>query len=251
MTTEAGFLNTPESQQTAIEQKQNIIDAAQVGAIRSNQFTYLAAFDGTNNSFFPTNGDPQNSNVAQLYEQAYTASLTDSNIKAHYEPGPGTEGTLTASSWLSPQVTQQVINAAENMYKDFSEKASSWINNNSDANVRSNPSDYIAVALTAFSRGDASAAIFSQMVYTRGLIDPATDNTLIPPGQIGVSAGVIFDSVTTGVNGNLAFAPSTQNMLVLQAENEYRYLFKGADYSQQRYQYNGCIGQSLQCGRLL
>lgn len=200
MTTEVGFLNTPESQQAAIEQRQNIIDAAQVGAIRSNQFTYLAAFDGTNNSFIPSNGDPQNSNVAQLFYQADLASENNSNIAAGYQPGPGTEGTLTASSWLSPQVTQQVINAAENMYSDFSEKASSWINNNSDANVRSNPSDYIAVALTAFSRGDASAAIFSQMVYTRGLIDPVTGNTLIPPGQIGVSAGLIFDPVTTGVN---------------------------------------------------
>ena len=43
MLIEAGFLNTPGSQQAAINQWQAIADKAEVGAIRSNQFTYLGS----------------------------------------------------------------------------------------------------------------------------------------------------------------------------------------------------------------
>ncbi len=232
MTIEAGFINTPETQQAAINQKQSIADKAQIGTIRSNQFTYFAAFDGTNNSYQPSNGDPQNTNVAQLFNQAFLASKTNTNVGVHYEPGPGTEGTLTASSWLSPQVTKQVVIAAEETYNDFNFQAATWIKNNPNLDVRANPGDYITTAVTAFSRGVASAAIFSQLVAARGVTDPETGKVLVPPGEIGVSSGLIFDPVTTGVDGNLAFANS-ENILVLEAGNEYRYLFKSTDYSTQ------------------
>lgn len=86
-----------------LQQKQAIIDAAQVGIIGANQFIYVANFDGTNNTLVPTNGDIQNTNVAQLHLQASAASQSNSNIQSGYFAGPGTEGTLTASSWLSPQ----------------------------------------------------------------------------------------------------------------------------------------------------
>jgi len=98
MTIIAGTLD---SQQQAISEQQAIIDAAQVGAIRSNQFTYFAAFDGTNNDEFISNGDPQTTNVRQLYEQAFANE--SSELKTGYFAGPGTEGTLTNSSWLSPK----------------------------------------------------------------------------------------------------------------------------------------------------
>ena len=52
--------------QEVLQQKQAIIDAASLNAVSSSQFVYLAGFDGTNNSFIPANGDPQNTNVAQL-----------------------------------------------------------------------------------------------------------------------------------------------------------------------------------------
>lgn len=52
-----------------LQQTQAIIDAAQVGAVSTNQFVYLAGFDGTNNTLVPTNGDTQNTNVAQLITQ--------------------------------------------------------------------------------------------------------------------------------------------------------------------------------------
>jgi Ca2+-binding RTX toxin-like protein len=170
--------------------------------------------------------------VAQLFNQANLASKTNANIYADYFPGPGTEGTLTASSWLSSQVTAQVILTAEAAYANFNKAAADWIKNNPNQDVRANPGDYITTALTAFSRGVASAAVFSQLVATRGVTDPVTGKVLVPAGQVGVSSGVIFDPVTTGVSGNMAFANS-ENILVLEAGNEYRYLFKSTDYSGQ------------------
>lgn len=232
MTIEAGFINTPEGQQAAINQKNDIANKAEVGLIRENQFIFFAAFDGTSNSYIPSNGDTQNTNVAQLYDQARNAALSNPNLATGYESGPGTEGTLTASAWLTPQVTRQVAIAAENMYTKFNQLAADWIKNNPDSDVRANPGDYITTALTAFSRGAASAAVFSQLVATRGVTDPITGKVLVPAGQVDVSSGVIFDPVTTGVSGNLAFANS-ENIIVLKAAHEFRYLFKSTDYSAQ------------------
>lgn len=70
MTVEAGFLNTPELQQAAIDTRAAIVNAAQVGTIGANQFTFFAAFDGTNNDAIASNGDPQTTNVHQLFLQA-------------------------------------------------------------------------------------------------------------------------------------------------------------------------------------
>ncbi len=114
MAIEAGFINTPEAQKTAIDQRNIISSKAEVGSIRENQFIVFAAFDGTSNSYIPSNGDSQNTNVAQLYDQARKAALHNPNRAVGYESGPGTDGTLTASAWLTPQVTKQVAIAAEN-----------------------------------------------------------------------------------------------------------------------------------------
>jgi len=87
----------------------------------------------------------------------------------------------------------------------------------------------VTTAITSFSRGGGTAAVFTQLLYKNGLIDPETKEQLIPPGQVGVSAGIIFDPVTTGQKGNVAFAPNVKNTLVILADNEYRYLFKAVD----------------------
>ena len=59
--TDSIILNSVQSQQI-VQTQQAIIDSAQVGAIRANQFVFLANFDGTNNSLIPSNGDVQNTN---------------------------------------------------------------------------------------------------------------------------------------------------------------------------------------------
>lgn len=208
------------------QQAQAIVNAAHPGAVSTNnQFVFFAAFDGTNNDL--TNaGNIQNTNVAQLFQQARSAEQATPNLQAKYYPGPGTKGTLTKSAWLNTAVTQQVINTAERAYQDFARDSSAWL--------EEHPGGSVSVVLSSFSRGVASAAIFTQMLHNKGLIDPNTPGqVLLPPGQVGVSAGVIFDPVATGVTVNLAFAPNVSNIVDIRAQDEYRQLFKAADYSSQ------------------
>src|SRR5438132_7920072 len=207
---------------TAQQQAAAIVSAAESGAVRSDAFVYFAAFDGTNNDLEPPAGE-LSTNVAQLWFEYVNNPGFGTNFDGRYVQGPGTKGTLTASSWLASQVTRQAILAAEQTYADFAAKASAWI--------QTHPGKSVEVALAAFSRGDASAAIFSQLIFEKGLKASGSDTFLIPPGQIRIDAGVLFDPVTTQVSGNLAFAPTTRNVVDIFAANEYRYLFKAGDYS--------------------
>lgn len=188
---------------------------------------FFAAFDGTRNDKkdVDLSGNSEDTNVAQLYTQAFNASKTNANLRTGYYPGHGTEGTERFSEALPIQVTKEAIRTAENAYNDFARQASDWL--------KEHPNGDVTTAITSFSRGGGTAAIFTQLLYKNGLIDPKTKEQLIPPGQIGVSAGVIFDPVTTGQDGNVAFAPNVKNMVIIRAENEYRYLFKAVDYADQ------------------
>ena len=69
-----------------------------------------------------------------------------------------------------------------------------------------------------------------QDVYRNGLTDDA-GTVLLKPAQVAIVAGVLFDPVVTGVEGNQAFPPIVKNMVVIKARNEYRVLFKTVDYS--------------------
>ncbi len=210
----------------ALGQADKIANSADSTAIKKEQFVFFAAFDGTRNDRgdVKLSGNPEDTNVAELYMQARKVELKNPNrnFKTGYYNGHGTKGTLTASAWEPGQVTREAIRTANKAYNEFARAASDWLKDHSDGDV--------TTAITSFSRGGGTAAIFSQLLYEKGLIDPKTKQQLIPPGQVGVSAGVIFDPVTTGQDGNVAFAPNVKNIAVLRAENEYRYLFKGVDY---------------------
>ena len=185
-------------------------------------FVYFAAFDGTNNDKDNVPRGELCTNVAQLwqqYEAEQAAAPASTRFGGGYYKGPGTPGTLSQSSWRPERVTEQVIAAAEDAYHDFCSQA-----------VAAGAGQDVAVALTSFSRGGASAAIFSQMIFERGLLNPATRAQLIPAKMVPVVGGVIFDPVMTGVEKTLAYPPNVRNLVVLRALNEYRYLFKGAEY---------------------
>lgn len=226
MTIIAGTLNAEQSGK-AQQQAQAITDAAEVGAVRENQFVFIAAFDGTRNDKgdVKISGNHLDTNVAQIFEQAdkTVQANHESNLGTGYYPGHGTEGTLVASDWYPGQVTQETINTAKRAYNEFAKQAAAW--------MKVHPNGDVTTAVTAFSRGSATAAVFTHLLYRDGLIDPETKQVLIPPGEVGVSAGVIFDPVTTGVDANVAFAPNVKNVVVVQAQHEYRYLFKGVDHS--------------------
>src|SRR5258706_11747193 len=189
----------PQILATAQQQAQAIVDAARPGAVSTtNQMVFFAAFDGTNNDL-TTSGHEKNTNVAQLFLQAHSAAQANPDLEANYYPGPGTKGTLSKSDWLSDKVTDQVRITAEKAYDDFARQASAWL--------EAHPGGSAIAVLTSFSRGVASAAIFTQLLNKKGLIHPAAPNdVLIVPGEAKVSAGVIFDPVATGVKVDIAFA---------------------------------------------
>jgi hypothetical protein len=186
----------------------------------SKAFIFFAAFDGTNNDKDTVPRGELCTNVAQLWDQYHRLNDGSTMCKGNYYKGPGAPGTLSQSAWLPDRVKQQVIMTAEDAYHDLCNQAAAASDMTS-----------VAVVLTSFSRGGASAAIFSQMLYERGLVNPATREAVIPPKQLAVVGGVIFDPVLTGVDTTLAYPPNVRNIVDLKALNEYRYLFPGGNYS--------------------
>lgn len=218
----AGTLITEKIQQQ-LKQADAIIKSA-ASVVLKNEFVFLAGFDGTNNDKNNLPAGEQSTNVAQLIWQ--TESASNANVGANYYRGAGTAGSLPGSSAIPMQVTQEAILTGTRAYRDFQQQASTWLNEHPDGSV--------ATAITAFNRGaDAAAAIFSQLVFERGLTDPASGGILIPPDDVKFAGGVLFDPVMTGVMENMTFPPNTQNLTIIRASDELRYLFKAADYSNQ------------------
>ncbi|MBX3649901.1 MAG: DUF2235 domain-containing protein [Burkholderiales bacterium] len=199
-------------------------EAAQRRALAKGSFVFFAAFDGTNNDKDDLAGDAHCSNVGQLWQQ-YDADRME-NLQGGYYPGLGTNGRPTRETWMSSAVTVGVIETAKKAYIDYAKAASAWL--------AEHPRAAVSVVLAGFSRGTASAAIFSQLLYKRGLVLPyPSGKVLIEPGATRIASGVLFDPVATGVKGNLAFPPNTRNLVVFKALNEYRHLFKAVNYTRQ------------------
>jgi hypothetical protein len=217
MTTIAGILNEAQTEQV-LQRAEAVANTAQAEAIKKNQFVFFAAFDGTRNDMkdIALSGNSQDTNVARLYDQVDKEAKRnpESNIVAAYYSGHGTANAASLSDWFPPQVTREAISKAQQAYNEFARAASDWLKDHPDGEV--------TTAITAFSRGAGPAAIFSQMLYEKGLIDPKTGQALIEPGKVGVSAGVIFDPVTNGTKGNMAFAPNVKNVVVIRADSEFR-----------------------------
>lgn len=226
----ARIIQLNESQRQAIldanlAQIQACEQSARRNAVPKDRFVFFAAFDGTNNDMNDLGGDLQGTNVGQLWNQ-YPAAA-DGPFCGGYYAGLGTRGRPTRETWLPAAVTVGVIETAKKAYIEYARAASAWL--------EAHPRTPVTVVFTSFSRGVASAAIFCQLLYKRGLVLPyPSGKVLIKPGQTKIAAGVLFDPVATGVHGNLAFPPDVGKVLVLKAMNEYRHLFKAVDYTKQK-----------------
>ena len=200
---------------------QDIENAARAGSVTPGAFVFFAAFDGTNNDMNNLAGDRFCSNVGQLWTQYRVSG--NRNLGGGYYPGLGTAGKPTKETWLAPAVTEGVIRTAKAAYEDFALQGSEWLG--------AQPNGAVTVVITGFSRGTASAAIFAQLVYQKGLVSDG--RVLVRPGKVSIGAGVLFDPVSTGVKGNLACPPIAGNVVVLKALNEYRQFFKAVNYPKQ------------------
>jgi len=202
----------------------------QVDLESGNEFVFVAHFDGTLNDKdnLALSGSPYPTNVARLHELMAPHAENNENYVSHYEAGVG-----TSSSWWLPRIYKAGVSpsgdmhaAAEKAYKELGYEASEWLKDHPDAD----PASSLKVIATGFSRGGGTAAIFSQMLDERGLKDPKNGDTLVPPGVLGLSGGIIFDPVTTGYKGNERFSPTSQNITVVRSQHEYRKAFRGVDY---------------------
>lgn len=150
--------------------------APQVGARTGQQFVFVAHFDGTNNDKddLKLSGNPLPTNVAELWSQM--KPLEADNFKTQYYRGVGTDpGAEGLADALMPSAEMRAT--ASRAYKDFEDEATDWLR----AHPEANPTESLKVMATGFSRGGGTAAIFSQLLYERGLTDPQTGKTLIPP----------------------------------------------------------------------
>ncbi|MGM9428345.1 hypothetical protein [Hydrogenophaga sp. MI9] len=202
--------------------------APRVDARSGEQFVFVAHFDGTNNDKddLKRSGNPLPTNVAELWSQMKPLETGNHNFKTHYYRGVGTDpGAKGVADALAP--TAEMKDTAHKAYQHFEREASEWLR----AHPEASPADSLKVMATAFSRGGGTAAVFSQLLYERGLSDPKTGKTLAPPGQLGLVGAMVYDPVTTGYDGNSAFSPTSKNITVVRAQNEYREWFKGVDHT--------------------
>ena len=196
--------------------------------VRPGQFVFFAAFDGTNNDRgnVTLSGTPQRTNVAQLESQLADGNAANSNFQSRYYAGAGTGGISGGFDARSTNPTPYLTATAERALTEFAIEAKAWL----DADPTRSAGD-INAAMTGFSRGAGTAVIFSRLLNERGLVLP--DGTiLVPPGQVPVVSTLLFDPVFSGIEGNLSLPPNVSgNVVVVQAMDEFRYMFKAADFS--------------------
>ena len=137
-----------------------IVDGADRGAVPKGKLVFFAAFDGTNNdkdNLDRKSDTPYSTNVGQLWDQYEEKQKTNPRLHGKYYPGLGTKGKPWTGTWAPAAVTRGVIKIAETAYANFAEALSEWLK----IKRYKGP---VTVVLAAFSRGAASAAIFSQLL---------------------------------------------------------------------------------------
>ncbi|WP_171890803.1 DUF2235 domain-containing protein [Xanthomonas axonopodis pv. vasculorum] len=193
----------------------------------------VACFDGTGND---KNKDPQHiTNIGILYDQVQTAAKKGfENIGGYYVPGVVTQDDALTRN-LDGALGYSYGPRMEKMYWQFINQAKDWKIQDRKAEI--------SIVSTGFSRGAVTAAMFTRMVYERGIQNPVdmkidqgphgeilkltpTRPPLVPPGRTAQAVGLL-DPVATG-DMNLRdtrLPPSVVSGLQLTARDERRDLF--------------------------
>jgi hypothetical protein len=219
--------------ETAAVQKQvdGIVQApvASLDITSGRHFVFVAHFDGTNNDKLrpELSGSSFSTNIGAWSDLTERLKREHpENLRSEYFQGVGTnpgEGAWEAG--LDPTASMRAT--ASMAYSRFEVEASVWLAKHPEAN----PEEALQIVGTGFSRGSGTLAIFSQMLYEKGLVSPQTGQVLVPPGRLGLAAAMALEPVTTGYVGNDAFSPTSENIVAPRALNEYRSAFKGVDHS--------------------
>lgn len=187
----------------------------------ATKFTFLAAFDGTNNdeNNLKLSGTKLSTNVSQLRTQARVAN--SDSLKSGYYPGVGTGGDQGGLVNAAVLPTPAIQAAAEKAYKDFRRAALDYLQQNPDATTAD-----IGAATTGFSRGGASAICFAQLVHERGLTD-SDGEVIAPPGSVPITGMALIDPVARFVDAPMHIPPNVRGpVLSVIADHETRTDFR-------------------------
>ena len=190
----------------------------------ATRFTFLAAFDGTNNhkDHLELSGDQSQTNVANLLDQALATKSQD--LEARYYPGVGTGGDQGGLSNAAFLPTSAVNAAAEKAYQDFRRAALDHLEK-PGATIAD-----IGAATVGFSRGCPTAIRFAQLVNDRGLKD-GEGHTIAQPGTIPITGMALIDPVARFVEGPMHIPPNVRGqVLTVMAEHENRSDFRPLYY---------------------
>ena len=193
-------------------------------AANSNEYLYIAAFDGTGNSKFT---DPEHAtNVAKISDQL--EALRDEKLHVWYVEGPGTQASKLEAT-LDGVLGYTYEERINGMYDDFVQ----WANKTHVAD----PAAVIRVHSLGFSRGASQAAGFTVLLHEKGIPDLKSeivdaDGTArytryhVAPGETVQTVG-LFDPVATGVpmQFDRRLPPSVVSGFQITALNEERALF--------------------------
>jgi hypothetical protein len=156
----------------------------------------------------------------------------NSNIAYSYKSGVGTyQGTGSfldkTAGKLDAAFSFTDRQRSEELYESLSKQVNTW--------KQDDPEARISVAQVGFSRGCGVAVLLNEMIHERGIKDTETKKIingklqptgehLVKPGQIR-QAALLYDPVTTFMQGDFSLSPSTVSALQLNATHEYRSLF--------------------------
>ncbi|MGE4492121.1 MAG: DUF2235 domain-containing protein [Syntrophotalea sp.] len=154
------------------------------------------------------------------------------HVARHYVSGVGTYkggGTFLtkASAKLDAAFSLTDRQRAEELYESLSKQLNTWKQEDPDARI--------SVVQVGFSRGAGVVTLLNRMIHEKGIIDEnkvrfrdgqyeLTGEHLIKPGQLR-QAALLYDPVTTFMQGDFTLSPSTVSALQLNAAHEYRALF--------------------------
>lgn len=192
----------------------------------ATKFTFLAAFDGTNNNEanLKLSGTSFPTNISHLNSQAVQSAEQNPDIRPHYYPGVGTGGDQGGLINAGVAPSQAIEAAAQKAYTDFRRAALAHLDT-----AGAFPAD-IGAAAVGFSRGSAAAIRFAQLVNEKGLTGP-DGKEIIPPGKVPVTGLALIDPVARFVDQPMDIPPNVQGqVLSVIADHETRADFRPLHY---------------------
>lgn len=229
-TSTTGTLTAAEMQ--GVLQARNAMAAVGSGTTTTAKFNYMAAFEGTNNDStnLELSGSKYQTNVANLRDQAQTATSTNQKLRVGYYKGVGTGGDEGGFLEAAIRPTKAINTIAEKAFDSFEQNVLSYYENLTNKDDFK-PGD-ITASIACFSRGCPAGLEFAWMINDRG-ITKADGTVLAPPGSIKISGGfAMMDPVNSFVDGSRGIPPNvTTPVLVAYATDENRTDFRPMDFS--------------------